>query len=280
MKKFLLAALLLSTTITSRAEAGPWTKAPGEGYAKVSTAVYTTSEHMISSPTGLQYIDGAYVGSYTGVYTELGILPNLMGLVSLPFVYGMNLGPGDETYTNAGVGDVDFGAQLALPTPFTSALKVVVKVPFYSNLAAGIEGSPDYHPYLGEGQVDVTAWLSVGHSFHPKPFYTYLDIGYRHRTEAGPGPLAIDFRDAFVYLVQGGYASDSWIVTATSQGQILFEKGAGGNKSFAAVGLAGYRALNGGFWLGLEAESELLSTLGPNAAPLGKRGVLALAKSW
>ena len=100
-------ALALFGALPGAALAGPWVKAPGAGYAKAYTSLYRTGEHQIASPTGLQYVEGVFVGSYTGIYAEVGVAPRLMATANVPFVFARNTDEGGERYTNRGVGDVE-----------------------------------------------------------------------------------------------------------------------------------------------------------------------------
>lgn len=275
-----LSLLLLMIALPGSAQAGPWVKAPGDGYAKAYSAVYRTGEHQIATPTGVEFVEGTFIGSYTGIYAEAGVAPRLMLLGTLPGVFAINQDEEGERFTNGGLGDMELGLQYQLTRSVPIALRAVATLPLYSNTAIVTPGTPTVRPFLGEGQVDITGWISIGHSLYPRPIYAYVDVGYRHQSDVGPGPLNIDFKPAFVYMAQVGYAGESWLMTLGSQGQVPFSSSAGGNKTFLDVGASLFRRLSGSWWGGLEGSGDVISRFGASQAPRGQRLTLALSYGW
>ena len=192
----------------STARAGPWTREPGHGYAKLSASLY----HADGFRDGRgQFFEGVdYLSFSPAAYVELGVLPGLHVEGYLPFVLGRNAFASDGSPGVRGVctggslitsaersswGDAIVAVQatpglLSLP----HALTLQTKVPLYD---VSQPGGPcgALFPQPGDGQLDVALLASVGDSFSAGAAFAYLELGHRHRTEIF---LPQDFRRSFV----------------------------------------------------------------------------------
>ena len=93
----------------------------------------------------------------------------------------------------------------AARTAWRLAGRLELKVPLYD--VGGIDGplAPQF-PAFGDGQLDVTFWLSGGYGFQKIPLYLFAEVGYRHRTEhyVGDGDSR-RFGDGMALAFQVGY---------------------------------------------------------------------------
>jgi hypothetical protein len=194
--------LLLLVLAPSSALGGPWTKNAGELYLKLSESLFFSD--TVVDASGGRHPAPDYVGATTSIYLELGLWRGLHFQAYLPFTVARNGFAEGESLVNAGGGDALFGLQYSPPLglPFPNALRLEVKLPFYN---AGLVDTTDF-PALGDGQIDLTFWLSAGGSFASR-LHLFSEVGYRHRTEAfiGDGPFqALSYGDGIALYAQGG----------------------------------------------------------------------------
>lgn len=200
--------VLVSLVIcASAAWAGPWTKAAGQAYVKVEEGLFLADEFI--DPLG-QTTDSTYRGTTTSVYAEVGLGAGLQAVLAVAHVVGVNERPNGTEYLSAGGGDASLGVQWSSPwLGFPHAVRVDAKVPLYDAAPPrGQEGAN--FPAAGDGQVDVTAWLSAGGGFGDA--YGFVEVGHRFRTEvfAGDGEGRV-YGDSFAAYGQLGYTR--WGVT-------------------------------------------------------------------
>lgn len=234
----------------AEAQAGPWTKKTGEYYVKFSE-LYFSSDTFVS-PSGERIEGTDYLALTSAVYAELGLTERMHLQVFLPWTFSRNAFSEQGTrYATVGLGDAIVGVQT---TPFKLgnlpwALRLESKIPLYD--AKGPTG-PDAlnFPALGDGQVDLTYWLSLGGSLYPKPIYFLGEVGFRQRTEIFYGQgNGLEFANGIAYRAQAGYIfKESFLVAGNVNGvytptEDLF------TQSFLTVGPAIGVKLVGGLWL-------------------------------
>lgn len=183
MKRYVWATSFALTLLAMvpQAEAGPWTKAPGEAYIKYSQLFFGSDTFIDAQGNRVTGTD--YAATTASIYAEFGIIPNVHAQVFVPYILSRNFFEAEETsYANVGFGDTLLALQWTpIKTKIPWAIKLEAKLPFYD--LGSIEGPrASQFPALGEGQLDVTLWGSVGGSFYPLPLYALAEIGYRHRT--------------------------------------------------------------------------------------------------
>ena len=185
------------------AQAGPWTRSEGSFYAKAAADWYDTGSYV--SPTAGEVADTQYFGHRYGVYGEIGLPTGhpVQLAASLPVVVGrVRFTRRDAfedlngTATSTRLGDLTLTPQVALHRELPIAAALEMKLPLYDN--GGVcEGNPwqEYCPWAGDGQVDLTGWVSAGASLGGKG-WTEAAVGYRHRTEWYPaGFLPLSYTD-------------------------------------------------------------------------------------
>ena len=250
----------LAVLSSSPAKAGPWTKKEGEYYVKVSE-LYFSSDTFVA-PSGERIAGTDYLALSTALYAELGLTDRLHLQLFLPWQFTRNAFPEDDTrYATVGLGDTLIGLQA---TPFAIgslpwALRVEAKVPLYD--AAGVEGSEALNfPALGDGQVDLTYWLSLGGSLWPRPIYFLGELGWRQRTDVFYGEgNGLDFADGLAYRAQAGYIYQERVLLAGNLNGVYTFSEDTFTQSFLTLGpMLGLR-LKGGLWLEATVDPMLAS---------------------
>jgi hypothetical protein len=197
------------------AEAGPWSKSQGHGYLKLST-------YGLYSPQGNQGQTNVSFLSWTAAfYGEMGLGGGLQLNAFIPYNISRNTA-GDAYYDIGGFADSIIGLQwtptfLQRATGFPIAIKIDVKTPLYDfhmarqNKEVAEKGLAARFPLLGQGQLDVTGWLSIGGSIPNTPMYMYAEVGFRYRTTAYVGASAgfesfqPELQNQFTFFAQIGY---------------------------------------------------------------------------
>lgn len=237
------------------AEAGPWTKNQGELYAKLGQGFFLADSFRDSAGNLQEGVN--YLGASTSVYFEVGLVKGLHVWGYLPFTAASNrFGDDNTTWLRTSGGDALLGLQYTphfFTLPIPAALKLEVKIPMYD--INGVEGIyASRFPAPGDGQVDVTIWLSAGGSLSSIPLFMYGEVGYRIRTEAfiGTGPFSSSFEDSITFFASVGYTVlDSFIVAVNSGGVLPYIKDIS-TKGYITLGLALYVPV----WRGLAAEAS------------------------
>lgn len=212
------------------AEAGPWSKSLGGAYAKINAGSFT-SDTFTNSAGELQR-GSRYFGATASVYFEIGVLKGLHVQGSIPYLIATNFGTDGSRFTQGTMGDGMLGLQYQLPIPGPLVVAVVAnaKLPMYDlgRLANKKETSShaSSFPAQGDGQLDLTFWLSVGGSLRSLPMFMFLDVGYRHRTEVFFGTAdSRTFGDSFQFFGQIGYTvwrKQGVIISLNAQGTLPF----------------------------------------------------------
>jgi len=187
--------LFCSLAALPEAQAGAWTRSFGDHYVKVGADFYKSTSYVDPS-TGEEISGLDFFGQQYSLYGEVGVLPwwPVQLGVLLPLSVGIlsfaddNLFPEGERgrATSIRLGDLRIQLQ-------TSILKknvqlspgIELKIPLYSNNSIGSEFSTwsQAFPMPGDGQIDVTGWLTVGAGIPKAPVFIQGGVGYRHRTE-------------------------------------------------------------------------------------------------
>lgn len=181
--------VLGSSMSLSQAEAGPWSKQPGHLYLRIGQDFYVARD-FVGPSQGVS--KGAnYFGTQTSLYTEIGLFYGLEFIGFLPYKYGhIDYEDSKTTYRLNGPGDAVVGLQWTPPpleraAGFPIALRLTAKLPMYNaGLLAESAGADSINfPSLGDGQLDMTVWISAGGQIPNYPFQVFAEVGYRVRTE-------------------------------------------------------------------------------------------------
>lgn len=204
---FALSILFSLIGLVSRAQAGPWSLAPGEFYTELRTGWFSSDTYYDQNGNRPSLIGGGLweQRSLTS-YTELGWKPKLNFIVGIPLLsVSRRLDPDlRELPTQTGLGDALFGLRYRLANGHTAAaLEVDWKAPLSyerngflthaDSVRAGDHNgdgdSLDFNavrqlgsPVLGDGQQDLTFSLLLGTSLSRG--FLQIGGGYRYRFEA------------------------------------------------------------------------------------------------
>ncbi len=253
-RPFLLGcALLLGLLVAAPgAQAGPWSRSQGKFYLKLEQGFFVANSYVDASGRVVKGTE--YLGATTSLYAEVGIWKELHLMTYLPYSIARNTFNDGGSFLNFGGGDAIFGVQYTPPIPMAAktAVRVEFKVPFYD--VAGIEGPlATQFPAFGDGQLDVTFWLSAGYALRRTPLYFVAEVGYRHRTElfVGDGDTR-KFGDGFVWQAQVGYTIKKRVLVSLNFGGLLPFKQDAWTKGYATLG----PSLHIPIWKGLAAEAR------------------------
>ncbi len=252
---FIWGAVLALMLLAAPAHAGPWTKNQGELYVKAGQGFFFANSYRDSAGVLQEGIE--YLGATTSIYFEVGVLRGLQVWGYLPFVAARNAFDDDGTsWLRTSGGDALLGLQYTphfFKLPFPAALKLEVKVPFYDvNGVQGIYAAR--FPAPGDGQVDLTFWLSAGGSLTAIPLFFFAEVGYRLRTEAfvGTGPFSSSFGDGFTFFGSVGYTFFKRVIVAVNTGGVIPFADDIRTKGYMTLGPAVYVPI----WRGLAAEAS------------------------
>lgn len=189
-RSFALLALLGGWS--SEATAGPWVKAPGEAYLKVSGSSFS-SDQVVDATGSDAVTPWVYDNQTVSTYLELGLAPRLGLNLNLPYQTASN------TYSNlvfkqAGLGDLGVGLNFAaIEGRCPVSLSLNGSIPLYDGVIpsdaeiAGTTGgsTPEerYTPMLGDGAYEIQPGVSAGCSLYPIPVWLTASISYGLRTE-------------------------------------------------------------------------------------------------
>lgn len=183
--------------LSSAASAGPWNKPRGHGYAKLGSATFLSDHAYDNRGTELSSDPFRMTAETLYGYLEYGLIDDVMLVVYAPYVLSTNAHASGVSFHTLGFGDASVGIQVPLwdPHPVAIATRLDLKVPLYQGAPTvrgrqtrAIPGYPrtaTYFPALGDGQVDLTAWLSAGASLPVANGFAALEAGYRLRS----GPI-------------------------------------------------------------------------------------------
>jgi hypothetical protein len=175
------ALLLAFGLLGSPVEAGPWVKAPGEAYIKTGATFFASEDSFNQGlDTGLSYTGETY-----NVYAEVGLPGGFQAIVNLPLVMATNTSRSGVQYHNNTLGDLTLELDYAVLPDLPLAVGVETRLPLFTPVSeqngSGFEQSINSFPDPGDSNVDVTAKVLTGYSFHPIPAWATAELGYRAR---------------------------------------------------------------------------------------------------
>lgn len=213
------------------AAAGAWTKPAGGGYFKVGSSTFVSD--FAYDDEGLATTSDAFVlrAQTAYAYLEYGLADRLTVVGFVPFVLATNQHVSGVNFHTLGLGDALVGAQFGIVQPgdfpgfpLVFSGRIDLKVPLYQGepsvrglSTAPVEGFPRstrFFPAIGDGQADLTGWLSAS---SPLPFidaFANIDLGYRART----GPVT----DAALVVVNAGWFVLGRVVLVQLTSQFLY----------------------------------------------------------
>ncbi|MBK07295.1 MAG: hypothetical protein CL920_29825 [Deltaproteobacteria bacterium] len=212
-------------------EAGPWTKQTGQLYVKLSEGFFL-SNAFIDAQGKLQ-TGTDYFGATTSVYFEAGLPFGFQVLGYVPYTISRNSFSNGAWYMHGTTADSFFGLQYTPPVrlPLPMAARVEVKIPMYDldRLPRAVGARANNFPAVGDGQIDVTGWFSIGGGIPNTPLYAFAELGYRFRTEAFVGALPASdqrsFLDSGLFFTQLGWTfwpQKRWMAMLTVHGLLPF----------------------------------------------------------
>ncbi len=221
-----LGAAMLSTSLTTAANAGAWTAKKGAIYSKSAVNYFVGTERFGDAlPEFERFRDVNFT-----YYTEIGLQDNLTFFGAAAVKDLRNTSDGVTT-DNFGVGDVDLGLRYNFFTePFVFSVQGLFKAPFLYDEDAELP--------LGNGQIDLEGRFLIGKSLG-RIGYFGLEAGYRYRAD--------DPVDEFRYLVEYGFDVSSNVYLRTKLDGTL---GLGSVDEFAAGANAANPSLPLAFDLG------------------------------
>lgn len=158
------------------ASAGPWTREPGDWYAKAGTSWFRATS--FAGADGL-VVDGLTYDGYSAfLYAEAGILPRTQVVAYVPVLHATSSYPDGRQGTRTSLADVILGVQVRpLPASLPFALRLDWKIPAYSTP----QDPNALEPLPGDGQHDLTGWVSLGNSWPRPRIYGFAEAGVRWR---------------------------------------------------------------------------------------------------
>ncbi len=178
----------------SPAAAGAWTKPQGGGYLKLGSATF--SSWFTYDTEGVQKDSAPFLLRAQTLYGygEVGITDWFTVVGFVPYIFSTNRHESGLSFHTAGLGDAMIGGQTRLLSTevFTVSSRLELKVPLYrggpsiegrqSGTIPGLPRSTPFFPALGDGQVDITGFLSAGAGIPVVDGFVTVDVGFRHRT--------------------------------------------------------------------------------------------------
>ena len=206
-----LAVLILLLAQPALADA--WPQRRGHGYYKIgfrmlrATHYYEPNGNRIPIPT---------LGDYTvSFYGEYGLTNRITIVAYVPFYeritlneqIGRNSGfvfsEGDAV---SGIADPIIGARIGLAQFGATVVSASLRL----GLPLGNDDQPN-GLLTGDGELNQTVALEVGHSFYPRPVYAKASVGFNQRVKG--------YSDEIVYAVEAGYTvADRFTIAARLRG--------------------------------------------------------------
>jgi len=243
-----LGALSLSATVS----AGPWTQSLGKAYVKLDQGFFLANSYVDASGRVVKGTE--YLGITTSLYAEVGLWKGLHIQAYFPYTIAENTFGDGARFRNAGGGDAQLALQYSPPFrwPVKTAVRVDFKVPLYDVADIGGPLATQF-PAFGDGQLDITFWLSVGYSLPRTPLYFFAELGYRHRTEVHVSDGdARTFGDGIAWFAQVGYTIQKLVLLSVNFGGVVPFQEDPWTKGYATLGPALYIPI----YKGLAAEAR------------------------
>lgn len=188
--------------------AGAWTKAPGHGYAKLGSSTFIADHAFDVAGARKDAAPFRLYGQTLYLYNETGIFDGGMLTLLVPYVISRNQHEGGIGFLQSSPGDAQIGGQFRLFQwqDWVGALRLESKIPLYLG-GPSLEGRQSsvnpayprnslYFPAIGDGQVDLTTWLSLSASIPWLDGFLTAEGAYRLRM----GGIS----DASLVFLQGG----------------------------------------------------------------------------
>ncbi len=177
--------------VPAGAQAGPWVKAPGSAYVKVSGSSFSTDQ-VIDASGKHTTTPWSYSNQSLTTYMDLGIAPRLGFNLSLPVHMAENSYEALR-YQRTGLGDLGLGLNLAVfRGRCPVSLELGASIPLYEGVipsdaevsggSATSDPSERYLPMLGDGAKELHPGVSIGCSLYPIPVWTTAKVAYGLRT--------------------------------------------------------------------------------------------------
>ena len=227
-----VATTLAVVCVAGVARAGPWAKERGAFYLKVGESLFVGGAYRDRAGRTVSGVD--YLGATTLAYFELGLGRGMQLIGVFPHVVARNRFDDGSRFLRASGGDAILGAQVTVgAAPFPLAMRVDAKVPLYDT-----GGADARFPEAGDGQLDLTAWISAGGSLPDWPVYAFAEVGYRARTSVFLGDAGPDYADTLALFGQAGVTlAECWLVVLNLGGAIALGRDAV-TRSFVSLGPA------------------------------------------
>ena len=205
-------ALALATLAAPEAEAGAWVRDAAGYYAKASFQRFTSRQFVDASNQVVPLEDARFEGDLLGLYAEVGLGRGVGVVAQVPYAASRNVHLDPKViYAYRWLGDVEAGVQLGrrlggVPV----SVSLLAKVPMYDNHDPAIPlGQNGAYPILGDGQLDLTAWLAAGGggALGSWRWWGQVELGYRHRsrwTVFDSSASGLPFVDGVPWHLQGG----------------------------------------------------------------------------
>ena len=180
MRKLCTALLLL--LVPTIAQAGPWLKDTGAGYAKFSTTYFQSDGYYRAS----EETDLSFSSYSLSLYSEVGLPGPFQGIVQLPFIFAANSTASDAAFRNADFGDGRFSLEWAPWSSLNLVVGMDLVVPLYTpvtsqQLPGELSAWQTSFPDLGDGNYDLTTRVDYGLSLSVIPGWLIGSAGYRKR---------------------------------------------------------------------------------------------------
>lgn len=182
----------------STALAGPWTKQAGAKYVKAGADWYYTTRYVLPDEgTGLggtgDFATQGFFGHQYSLYGEFGVSKSIPIQVAarLPVAWSLvEFAAEDATRAVTGTastvrwGDLEVTPQIALSKKTPIAFGTTIKLPLYSVDRICKESVwKDFCGRPGDGQTDLTPYLTAGGSLFKGKAWVEALVGWRFRTE-------------------------------------------------------------------------------------------------
>ncbi len=277
-----LAAALISATLSSRAHAGAWVPAPGHGYAKLWMK-YFWGWGLMDGARNVRRYD-SYHELFVATYGDVGLAPRLAFFWHSDLVRTFHLGDARDgsVRRHAAPGDPQLGLRVGLLQRDRAALafEAGVRAPFARGGARQtVYAAREPHEAIGElrvgnGVFELEGRLAFGYGFDA--VYVAFAAGYQWRAE--------DFDDRVLWSAELGWSfSDDWAsrVRASGAHSLRLESapranspsGMGNGSSWAGLAWELERRLIGRWYASLVIEGGLFGLRRLSGGPVASLGV-------
>jgi hypothetical protein len=180
------------------AQAGPWVRDPGHGYAKLGVSRFSSDAYVDPrAETAL-----SYVGWQLGAYGELGVGRGVQLVAAAPWVWATNTDVASGwTFRSGGPGDATVAVVVDVPGVWWPlSVSARARLPLVDQRTL-----PSAYPAFGDPNVDVDGVVATGAGWvlRGQGFWASAEAGFRWRTPLGWG--AGDYANGVPYGAQVGW---------------------------------------------------------------------------